>query len=50
MMTMNYTLVKSLGAQQVYGLNNESDTITVYVEIYDSEYKKHKATFKLKVD
>ncbi len=41
---------KCVGAQEAFGLNNESDTITIYVEEYDSKYNKHKATFKLKVD
>jgi hypothetical protein len=40
---------KCVGAQEVFGLNNESSTITIYVELYDSDYNKHKATFKLKV-
>lgn len=37
-------------AQVAFGLNNESETITVYIEMYDNNYDKHKATFKLKVD
>ncbi len=41
---------KYSGAQEVFGLNNESSIITVYVEIYDNNKEKHNATFKLKVD
>ena len=40
---------KCIGAQEVYGLNNESIYITIYVEMYDNNHKKHKATFYLPV-
>ncbi len=41
---------KCSNAQVVIGLNNESDTLTIYVEQYDSKSVKQKATFKLKID
>jgi len=40
---------KCVGAQQAFGLENESDKITVYVELYDNKYNKHKATFILDI-
>jgi hypothetical protein len=50
----NYPQETPVGATcsnaKVYiGLSNESDMITVYVEMYDNDYNEHKATFKLKV-
>jgi uncharacterized protein YjdB len=41
---------KCVGAQQAYGLVDESDKITVYVEMYDNNHKKHKATFVLDIE
>lgn len=41
---------KCVGAEVAFGLNNESDTITVYLTEYDGNYTKHKAKFVLKVD
>lgn len=41
---------KCVGAEVAFGLNNESDTITVYLTEYDGNYTKHKAKFILKVD
>lgn len=40
---------KCVGAQEAYGLDDESKKITVYVEMYDNNYNKHKATFVLDV-
>lgn len=41
---------RCVGAQEAYGLIDESDKITVYVELYDNNYKKFKATFVLSVE
>jgi len=40
---------RCVGAQQGYGLEEESTKITVYVELYGNNYDKHKATFVLDV-
>jgi len=41
---------KCVGAQEAYGLIDESGKITVYVEKYDVDYTKHKATFLLDIE
>ena len=41
---------KCMGAQACAGLNNESDTIKMTINKYDSNGKKQKMEFELKVD
>ncbi|MDF2950771.1 MAG: putative rane protein [Anaerocolumna sp.] len=41
---------KCVGAQEAYGLNNESSIIKVYVEMYDANYNTYEAVFELKVE
>ena len=40
---------KCIGAQECFGLNNNSNTITLNFSKYDSNNKKQKATFELEV-
>lgn len=52
--TQNYPLetpvgAKCVGAQEPFGLVEESDKIIVYVEIFDQDYNEYKATFELDV-
>lgn len=41
---------KCVGAQSCIGLNNESDSITLSISKYDTNYKKQKVTYVLDVD
>ena len=41
---------KCVGAEEAFGLNNDSKTITVYLDKYDGNSTKQKAKFILKVD
>lgn len=38
------------GAQEAYGLNNQSETIKVMFKVYGNDYDSHKATFEIPVE
>lgn len=40
---------KMVGAQDAFGLNNESETVTVMFSVYDDEYNEYKASFEVPV-
>lgn len=40
---------KMVGAEEAYGLNNESSTIKVLFEVYDDDFNKYKKTFEVPV-
>ena len=45
-----YPMETPVGAQEGYGLSNESSEIKIYVDQYDSNGQKHSAVFEVAVE